>query len=72
MPPLYLVMHIHKTIHSLEQMELEPYLSGAYQKHGYSGHDFFVKKINNEPDSEYFFVIPVTFDRVSLQIHKVQ
>jgi len=42
-------------------------LSGTW----YFGHDFFVKK-NNEPDSEYFFVIPITFDWVSLQIYKVQ
>lgn len=42
-------------------MDLEPYLSAAYQEHGYFGHDFFVKK-NNEPDSEYFFVRPITFD----------
>jgi hypothetical protein len=43
-------------------MDLEPYLSGAYQEHGYFGHDFFVKKINNESDSEYFFVRLITFD----------
>lgn len=28
-------------------MDLEPYLSGAYQEHGYFGHDFFIKKIMN-------------------------
>jgi hypothetical protein len=33
-------------------MELEPYLRRTYQKHGYFGDDFFVKKINNESDSE--------------------
>ena len=51
-------MHIHKTIHSLEEMDLEPYFNTAYQEPGYFGHDFFVK--NNEPDSEYFVVRSIT------------